>query len=207
MKKSFVLLGLMMVSAVMFAQKRKVDPMERAAKQAEKMKTELKLDEVQYKAIKAINEEYAEKQSRVMKDSALTKEAKKSQMKTLYGEKKTAVDKVLTDDQRSKWAAHQSAQRKKGRSHVAHDNGEHAKRMQKNLSLTDDQTSRIKAIDKEFADKFHTLKSDSSIAREEVRGKAKQLREEYISKTKSVLSEEQFKTWQQQKADRKRKKF
>jgi Spy/CpxP family protein refolding chaperone len=205
MRKSIVLVGLMLVSAVMFAQ-RKVDPMERAAKQAEKMKTELSLDDVQYKAIKAINEEYAEKQTRIMKDSAVAKEAKRSQLKSLHQEKKTAVDKVLTDEQRSKWTTHQSARQKKGRAHMARHNGDHAQRMQKNLSLSDDQTSKIKAIDKEFAEKFRALRSDSAIAREEARAKAKQLREEYISKTKAVLTEEQFKAWQEQKADRKRRK-
>jgi Spy/CpxP family protein refolding chaperone len=205
MRKSIVLVGLMLVSAATLAQ-RKVDPMERAAKQAEKMKTELSLDDVQYKAIKAINEEYAEKQSRIMKDSALAKEAKRSQLKSLHQEKKTAVDKVLTDEQKSKWAAHHSARQKKGQVHMARHNGEHAQRMQKNLSLSDDQTSKIKAIDKEFAEKFRALRSDSAIAREEVRAKAKQLREEYISKTKSVLTEEQFKVWQAQKVDRKRRK-
>jgi Spy/CpxP family protein refolding chaperone len=205
MRKSIVLVGLMLVSAATLAQ-RKVDPMERAAKQAEKMKTELSLDDVQYKAIKAINEEYAEKQSRIMKDSVLAKEAKRNQLKSLHQEKKTAVDKVLTDEQKSKWAAHHSARQKKGQAHMARHNGEHAQRMQKNLSLSDDQTSKIKAIDKEFAEKFRALRSDSAIAREEVRAKAKQLREEYISKTKSVLTEEQFKVWQEQKVDRKRRK-
>jgi len=79
--------------------------------------------------------------------------------------------------------------------------------MQESLSLSDEQTSKIKSIDKEFGAKFHALRSDSTLAREDLRDKAKQLREEYRSKTKSVLTEEQFKKWELQMADRKRRKF
>ncbi len=58
MKKCSLLLGLMMVSTIIFAQ-RKGDPMDRAARQADEMKKELSLDDVQYKAVKAINEDFA----------------------------------------------------------------------------------------------------------------------------------------------------
>ena len=68
MNKSVIFFGLMMVSTIIFAQRR-FDPMERATKQADEMKTELSLDEVQYKAVKAINEKYAEKQIQVWRDS------------------------------------------------------------------------------------------------------------------------------------------
>jgi len=206
MKKSVMFLGLMMVSTIIFAQK-KVDPMERAAKQADKMKTELSLDDVQYKAVKAINEDYAGKQTQLWRDSTLSKEARQSQTKTLRQEKEAALKKVLTDDQYKKLAANRSAASKKHKGHMAKHHGDRAQRMQKSLSLTDDQAAKVKAIDKEFGQKFRALRTDSTMAKEDARAKAKLLRQEYHSKTKSVLTEEQFKKWEEQKAEHKRRKF
>lgn len=207
MKKSAMILGLMIVSTVIFAQGKR-DPMERSGKQAERMKAELALDDVQYKAVKAINEEFAIKHSKVRQDSTLSEEGKHKQMKTLHQEKDAAIGKILTEEQKNKWTSIRSSRSDKhkaamGRQH----HSERAKRIQENLSLSDDQTSKIKAIDKEFGEKFRALRSDSSLAREDAREKAKMLRQEYHSKTKSVLTEEQFKKWESQKAERKRKKF
>ena len=80
-------------------------------------------------------------------------------------------------------------------------------KMKKDLALSDDQTSKIKAIDKEFGEKFRSLRADSTLAREDAKEKTKQLRQEYRAKTKAVLTEEQFKKWEMQKAERKRRKF
>ena len=206
MKKSIIFFGIMMVSTIIFAQ-RTVDPMERAAKRADKMKTELSLDEVQHKAVRAINEEYADKQIQVRRDSALSKESRHNKMRTLHQEKNAALKKVLTEEQHKKLVASRAAHANKHKARMARHHSDRAQRMQKNLSLTEEQTAKIKAIDKEFADKFRTLRSDSTLAKEDSHARARQLKEEYHSRTKSVLSEEQLKKWESQKAEHKRKKF
>jgi hypothetical protein len=206
MKKCSLLLGLLMVSTIMFAQ-RKGDPMDRAAWQADKMKTELSLDDVQYKAVKAINEDFVNRQLKLRADSTLSKQEKQQKAWTLRNEKNAALAKVLTADQKSKWKSYRVSQAEKHKAGTAKYRGEHAKRMQENLSLSDEQTSKIKSIDKEFGDRFRALRSDSTLAREDLQKRAQQLREEYRSKTKSVLTEEQFKKWETQKADKKRRKF
>jgi Spy/CpxP family protein refolding chaperone len=206
MKKNIVLLGLMLLSTIIFAQ-RKVDPMERAARQTEKLKKELVLDDVQYKAIKAINEEYAGKQAAVSQDSSLSKEERRGRMRTLHQEKNEAFNKVLTKEQREKLAIHRSEQLKKRHSGMAKRRGDHAERMQKNLSLTNEQTAKIKSIDKEYGEKFQTLRNDSTTAKEELRSKAKLLREAYKQETKAVLTKKQYEKWETQKAARKRRKL
>ena len=206
MKKCGLLTGLLMVSTIMFAQ-RKGDPMDRAAMQADKMKTELSLDDVQYKAVKAINEDFANRQLKLRGDSTLSKQEKQKRAWTLRNEKNAAIAKMLTEDQKSKWKSYRISQAEKHKAGMAKYRGEHAQRMQESLSLSDEQTSKIKSIDKEYGDRFRTLRSDSTLAREDLQKKAKQLRDEYRSKTKSVLNEEQYKKWEMQKADRKRRKF
>lgn len=206
MKKNMLLIGLMLVSTMIFAQ-RKVDPMERAVKQAENLKKELGLDEVQYNAITAINEAYAAKHAEVRRDTSLSKEARRDKMRKLQQEKDTAFDKVLTEEQNKKLAAHRAGQLKKHKARMAKRHGDHAERMQKNLSLTDEQTSKIQAIDKVYGEKFRALKSDSTMAKEDLRTKAKLLREEYKVEAKSVLTKAQFEKWETLKADRKRHRF
>jgi len=206
MKKCILLLGIMMVSTIIFAQ-RKGDPMDRAARQADVMKKELSLDDVQYKAVKAINEDFANRHMKLRTDSALSKQEMQKKSRTLRDEKSSAIAKVLTADQKSKWKSYRVSQAEKHKAGMAKYRGEHAKRMQESLSLTDEQTSKIKSIDKEFGDKFRVLRSDSTLAREDLHEKAKQLRDEYRSKTKLILTEDQYKKWEMQKADRKRRKF
>ena len=86
MKKWNMFFGLMMASSIMFAQ-RKLDPMDRGARQAEKMKMELSLDDVQYKAVKAINEDFASEMMKLSADSTLSREDRHKKRQTLHQEK------------------------------------------------------------------------------------------------------------------------
>ena len=207
MKKWRIFLGLMMVSTIILAQ-RKADPMDRAEKRAEKMKTELSLDDVQFKAVKAINEDFAGKQSQVWRDSTLSKEAKRTQLRKLGESRKEAVAKVLTEEQKAKWASYRSEEAKKRQAKMASRRKAHVEQMQHDLALTNDQMSKIKALDQEFGTKFRALRADSTIAREDAHEKAKLLRLEYRSKTKAVLTDEQLQKWEiQKKAAHKRRRF
>lgn len=117
MKKSVVFLGLMIVSSVLFAQ-RKFDPQAMAARQTETMKTELALNDTQYASVKSINEDFANKQGTLRDNSALSREDKTNQMRALRTEKDEALKKVLTADQNTKWEAYRAKQmenRKNGR--------------------------------------------------------------------------------------------
>ena len=181
--------------------------MDRAARQADVMKKELSLDDVQYKAVKAINEDFANRHMKMRADSALSKQEMQKKSRTLRDEKSSAIAKVLTADQKSKWKSYRVSEAEKHKARMAKYRGEHAKRMQESLSLTDEQTSKIKSIDKEFGDRFRVLLSYSTRVHEDLHEKAKQLRDEYRSKTKLVLTAEQYKKWEMQKADRKRRKF
>ena len=77
--------------------------MDRAARQADEMKKELSLDDVQYKAVKAINEDFANRQMKLRADSTLSKQEMQKKARTLRDEKNSAIAKVLTVDQQSKW--------------------------------------------------------------------------------------------------------
>jgi hypothetical protein len=190
----------MLVTSVMTYAQSEPDLMTRATKQAEKMKSELALDDVQYKSVKAINEEFAIKQLELRNDSALTTEAKRVLMKSLYKKKMGAINKVLSKDQSAKWAAYQKSQKRKYK--AQRKKGDHALRMQKSLSLTDEQTEKVKALDLEFVNKFKALRSDTSLTRYDLRRKVEPIRDEYVENIRGILTAEQFKKWDRQRHNR-----
>lgn len=206
MKKSIIFFGLMIVSTIIFAQRR-MDPMERAAKQAERMKTELGLDEVQHKAVKAIHEDHAAKLTKVWRDSTMSKETKHQQMKALHNERETALRKVLTEEQHKKLMANRSDHLNKQRTRMAAQrNSDYTERLQKELSLTHEQTDKVKSIHQEFGQKLRSARNDSTMSKEDNKARMKQLRSEYHKKMKTVLTEEQFNKWEKLKSDQRRRR-
>jgi periplasmic protein CpxP/Spy len=105
MKKNLMLAGLMMVSTIIFAQHHKGDRSDRAAKGAEKMKTELSLSDDQYAKVKVINEKYASSYSKLRSDTTLTVGTSHKRMKQLRDDQQTQIKSVLTKDQLTKWTA------------------------------------------------------------------------------------------------------
>jgi hypothetical protein len=205
MKKSMIFFGLMMATTLMFAQ-RKADPAERAALQAENMKSELGLDDVQFSAVRAVLEEYSEKITFVRRDSALSEEIKHERVAKLHHERQAALKKVLTQDQYEKLPTSRSDQATKHRLRMTKYHEHHSRRMEKELSLTEEQAEKLKAINKEFGQKFRALRSDSTMAEEDKKTMAKQVRKEYRSKMTSIMTEEQLKKWEILKAERKRRR-
>lgn len=200
MKKFMMIIGLAIISAMTYAQ-REEDLINRATKLADKMKSELALDDVQYKSVKAINEEFAIKQTELRNDSALTLDAKRALVKSLHKEKMMAINKVLTKEQNTKWAAYQKSQKQKYK--AQRKKGDHALRLQRSLSLSEEQTDKIKALDQEFVNKFKNLRSDTTLTRYDFRRKVEPIRDEYVEHMKGILTEEQFKKWDRRRRNRK----
>jgi hypothetical protein len=122
-------------------------------------------------------------------------------MKSLQREKSEAVKKVLSQEQSKKWQAFQKSQRLKHQS--KRQKGDHAIRMQKSLSLTDEQTAKVKALDQEFLKKFQTLRRDTTLTKYDFRRKIKPVRDEYVNQIKGILTDEQFIKWDKSRQKRK----
>jgi hypothetical protein len=201
MRKLMMMVGMVVAGVMAYAQGDGADPMKHAARQTDKMKSELSLDDVQYKSIQAIQEEYAGKRAQIRTDSALSTTVKRDLMKSLQREKSEAVKKVLTPEQSKKWQAYQKSQRQKHQS--KRKQGDHAMRMQKILSLTDEQTTKVKALDEELLKKFQALRQDTTLTRDDFRRKVEPVRDEYILQIKSILTDEQFIKWEKRRQKRK----
>lgn len=190
-KKNAMLMILVMTSTVIFAQRHNVDPQARAEKFNDYMKKELSLSDDQYSKVKVINQTFGERFRNIRKDSTVTREASRTEMKKIHEEHNTALKGVLTEKQYAQWTALKA-------NHAGMGKGDHASRaehMKKELALNDDQYSKVKAIDKTFADRFKNLRKDSSMTKETSHTEFKKIHEERNSAIKGVLTSEQYNKW------------
>lgn len=68
------------------------------------------------------------------------------------------------------------------------------------LSLNDDQSAKFKAIDQKYMDSFRKVRSDSSLTKENKKAEMKKLRDGRDGEIKGVLTADQYKKWQDIKA-------
>ena len=125
MKKNMMLVVLVLISAVTFAQrgKRDHDPKVRAAKSADHMKKELSLNDDQYAKVKSVNEKFSERYAAVRKDTSLTRGRTMNRMKTIRSEQQTELKKILTPDQLTKWEALKAKKHQERKDHFRHKGG------------------------------------------------------------------------------------
>lgn len=67
----------------------------------------------------------------------------------------------------------------------------------KDLNLTEDQKTKLKAALDEQQTKMKALREDTSVAQADKRAKAKEIREATQAKIKEILTPEQLKKWQE----------
>ena len=66
------------------------------------------------------------------------------------------------------------------------------------LGLTDEQKPKFKAVMEDTMQKMRALRTDTSVAQEEKRAKAKEIRDAADAKLKEILTPEQLAKWQKQ---------
>lgn len=106
-------LVLLMACTLLFAQhkgdhkgpKGPKDPKATAAKHAERMKTDLTLNDEQYARVKTIYEQYEVSQAAVRADSTLAKDAEHTKMKKLKDDRDVSLKAAVTEAQWTKWQA------------------------------------------------------------------------------------------------------
>ena len=106
-------------------------------------------------------------------------------------------------------ATHVSAQdntpKEKNKSEVRGDRrgpGGNSMDMYKDLNLTKDQESKIKAIDEEQRTKMQELRKDNTLSEDARREKMMAMRKERMEKVNAVLTKEQQSKWEAQRKER-----
>ena len=190
-KKSIIFAMAMMVGVFAFAQK--IDRKEMAAKQAEKMKTELSLTDQQFEKIKQIHEKFASSQARLLADTAIARENKVVERKRMNDERMSEIKGVLTEEQQKKWAEFRENQMKRDPSPRRADRAKNQmEELRTLLNLSDEQFEKVVKINNDAIAGVKTLRTDSSVSRENVRGEMRKIKEGRNAAMKAVLTEEQY---------------
>lgn len=189
-----MLMIFMMASTIMFAQRHDGNYQGRADRLNDYLKKELSLTDDQYAKVKSINEAFGDRFKKLRKDSTMSNEAKRTEMKKIRDEHAAALKSVLTDKQYGQWTALENTHRGKL--------GDHTEYMKKELSLSDDQYAKVKAINKNFGEQLKTLRSDSTLSREATRAERKKIRDEKNAAIKGILTPDQYNKWVSMKSKR-----
>lgn len=195
MKKQLVLITFMMAGVISFAQERgqvrRDDP-------TDKMKKELSLSDDAYKKIKAIDDAFHTQVATLRKDSTKSREDKHSAIRSLSQQRKKDIDAVLSPEQQAKWQDIQTARREQHNAQMKKVAEDRAARFKSELSLSDEQFSKIQEANKSFREKSSELRN-KRLTEDERRAEFRKLRKEHDAAMKTVLSKEQYEKWNEMK--------
>ena len=183
---------------------------DRSEKKIQTLKAALALTDAQVSQVTAIHTDYATK-IKAAKDAASERGAAKEAVKTLRTERDAAIKTILNSEQVAKFEA-MKAERKDRRGHKGRRGGrghgkhggtpeeraaKHTEKLTEKLSLSPEQTSKVAAINTEFAAK-------RKAAKEAEGGKEakKALRSEHKAAIKAVLTPEQVAIFETMKKGR-----
>lgn len=113
---AFIFTAGLLMSASGFAQ---MNPDERMAQMKQKLKTELKMTDVQADSVAAINMSYRPQMMGIFQDQSLSQDDKKAKMKLIMDQADTRLQPVLGDSllaQYKDWRKKNMAQMRAGRS-------------------------------------------------------------------------------------------
>jgi CRISPR/Cas system CSM-associated protein Csm4 (group 5 of RAMP superfamily) len=82
----------------------------------------------------------------------------------------------------------------------------HEEHLKKSLLLTDDQYTKVKSINENFAKQFSTIRKDTAMTQGTARTQTKKLREDHKAQMRTVLNEPQWAKWKEMHTRRKGKK-
>jgi len=196
MKKQVVLIACMMAGAVAFAQERGKG--HHRYDVAGEMKSELSLNDDQYQRIKSVDESYRAKFHDLRADSTKSKEEKTTTMKSLGDARRKEVNGILTPEQQAKWQTAQTARKEQHQAHFQKAADDRALKLKSDLSLSDQQFSKVQDAGKAFREKASQLKQKSGDS-DAHKAEFKKLRDDYDKSMKSILNKDQYKKWQEMK--------
>lgn len=172
-------------------------PEERAKKQSERLTTQLGLSDDQKSKIYEINLKEINDSEAVRKDATLSEDAKKEKLKAIHESRKTSYSQVLTDEQQKKLAeSRPKASDRSARMAKNMTPEERAKsmtdKMATDLSLSDDQRSKVYDLTLAHAKKADDIRSNTSISEDDKKSQLKSLREEEKTQLKAILTKDQL---------------
>lgn len=129
----------------------------------------------------------------VRNDKNLTPDQQKSKLMEIRKSTRQQIMQVLTPEQRQKLTSLKS--RDGGRQR-----GDRMKKAFAALNMTDSQKAQIKSIREDAKAQFKAVREDKSLTKDQIKAKAKSIRDASMEKMKTVLTPEQIKKIEDMKA-------
>jgi len=163
----------------------------------DKMKQELNLTEAQQKQMETLHEDFRAKMKALHENESITVKEQRDRMYKLGQEHRTAMQKVLTAEQKQKMTAMREDQAKK----MQEKQGQHMEKVASDLKLTDAQKSQLKQIHEKHIATVKTVRDNESLDRTARQTTMKNLMEQHKLDMQKVLSKEQYAQWEKMKQD------
>lgn len=162
------------------------------------MAKQLNFSEEQKKQAKAIHEDSRKKMQELNKNESITVKEMRDRRAAILKEKRTKMDGLLTADQKTKMTQLKAEQKAKNEEH-------YAKRMDKmrtNLSLSDEQVSKLKAQRSATMAKAEKIRNNGSLSREQKKEQMMALKAEAKEQHNKILTPEQLKKKEEMRKNR-----
>jgi len=135
------------------------------------------------------------------KDSTQTRDEKKKAGRAFQEQRQKEISAVLTPEQNAKWKAHRKEQAAQRKEQMQQAREKRDAKLKVDLSLSDEQATKTKTADKDFAEKALALGKNDQRDKAEF----KKLRAEREAQIKNILSAEQYEKWSAMKKEKKGK--
>ncbi|MBL7702729.1 MAG: hypothetical protein JNM14_10785 [Ferruginibacter sp.] len=162
------------------------------------MAKQLNFSEDQKKQAKAINEDFRKKMKDLNKQENITVKEQRDRKAAMLKERKAKMDGLLTADQKAKLVQLKAERKAKHEEHYA----KRLDKMKNNLSLTDDQVTKLKAQRAATMAKAQKIKSNESLSREQKKEQMMALKAEAKEQHKKIFTPEQLKKREEFKKNR-----
>jgi hypothetical protein len=169
---------------------------ERFRGHAEKLKTELNLTEEQYASVRRIDKRFSAQIMNMRRGTTLKRNDIQGEVRSIRKQHRVEIEQVLNADQKEKWM--NLRKERKDRIHMERKQIKHqGKRMQEELKLTEEQSMRMEKQRAVFQQRASAIRNTSGLSEEKKKAEINLLRSENERIVKQILSEEQFRKWQE----------
>lgn len=148
--------------------------------------------------MKEVREDYRKDIAELNKNENITVKEMRDRRAALAKEHKTAIDGILTQEQKNKI----QEQRKKSMEQRKEMQAKRAEKMKKDLALSNDQSAKFKTINESYKSKLESLRSNESLDRAAKKEQFDALKQQRKEELKNVLTQEQIKKLDEMKKDR-----
>ena len=159
---------------------------------------DLNLTEDQKQKMKAIREDHHKQMAELKKNENITVKEMRDRKSSLAKEHKSAIESILTPEQKTKLQVQRTKSMEKGREM----NAKRTERMKKELALTDVQSSKLNSLNQNYQSKFESVRKDESIDHSTKKEKFKVLKQQRDEELKTVLTQEQIQKLAEMKKDK-----